>query len=238
MISAAELSVKMMHGKIIRGRNLTAVFCAAVILLVARPAYSQEPRISLIRWCLQAFESLVSSPVVPLQKVAIPPSEIEITELRRMQKLSSEPSLLKFKIDGITYTAYDTLGTGGEGTVYSARDGTGNRFAVKVFRQKSSMESALRGFHILQKQGVDTAQVVKVDMSANVVLFKFVDGMPIIDILDAARTNPTLKPLAEKLRPLAEELENRVKKDPRVLPHGGNVVYEIPTGRLVVIDPW
>jgi len=154
------------------------------------------------------------------------------TENRRMQKKAGDVLL----VGGQTVRVLAPLGSGVEAEVYLVQTVHGRRTA-KVFYDERKMKVNLKAAQH-DAEGIAMPQIESVDHSTHTVLMEYIEGIPVIDVLeDSDQIGMSKKDADAILRRFLHE-KNAMTPPGRKPPLASNVVYSPKTSRFYVIDPF
>jgi len=219
-----------------------------VLLTAGFPAFANAIP-SIFATCEATLLSIVN-PIKqsPLEFPADLREELKLAQetfLKRKQTVtkmnSGEPIPKYLAFNDLTYKVVAFLGAGGEGTVFLV-EREARRFIFKRFYSKSSMNGNLNFGKILQLRGFDVVQPVTVEKESNTVLYPYVNGINVDEILRPYPAPLVSERTTELVRIAFERYQSDHATFKRFHPHGldilhRNVLLDLESFKFVVFDP-
>ncbi len=170
------------------------------------------------------------------------------TELRNIQnrvrkleddvrKLNNTEVPKTLKLRGEEVEVVRMLGDGLYGAVYLVKDKSGQLYSVKQYKTEASLRGDFELMERLRAQSnYQVAKIYDSDVGEKWLKLEYIDGVAPMTIWSSDPLDSTVRTqISVEVEKLGKEKERWGNS--KVFLHGKNVILEIETGRLVIIDP-
>ncbi len=146
----------------------------------------------------------------------------------------------KIETSNRSYTVEEILGAGIQGSVYSVRDSTGQKYTLKVLHNTLSTADLLER-HLLMDAwshpGTRVTRVVDSDTEIGVIVFEYFRGIPLDSLYELAANTSLPKPINDLIDASKHTFVNAPQSS-LFEKKNFNTAFDIDTQDIVFFDPY